>query len=164
MAARWCTTHRRRSCGRIRRFRRATARCEGAGPSSGFRPRTTSPSRLCPGPGGHDERDGTRFLDAASGDTRRGASTLGTFNPLRPNGDCVTRAGYTSCVNLLHLRPSLTVRPVPGLAVSAALGLQWRQTTPTRPACSRATRCRARAAVERRLRERCGRTTSSPPA
>ncbi|AWB20267.1 alginate export family protein [Methylobacterium currus] len=66
--------------------------------------------------------------DAASGDGRRDDGVLGTFNPLFPNGYYFTLAGYTSYANLLHLKPSLTVHPTTGLAVSAALGLQWRQT------------------------------------
>nr|WP_244424791.1 alginate export family protein [Methylobacterium nodulans] len=67
--------------------------------------------------------------DAASGDRRRDDATLGTFNPLFPNGYYFTLAGYTGYANLLHLKPSLTIRPVAGLAVTAALGLQWRETT-----------------------------------
>ncbi|MGF3026666.1 alginate export family protein [Methylobacterium aquaticum] len=67
--------------------------------------------------------------DAASGDRRHDDGVLGTFNPLFPNGYYFTLAGYTSYANLLHLKPSLTVHPAAGLAVSAALGLQWRQTT-----------------------------------
>lgn len=67
--------------------------------------------------------------DAASGDRRRGDGTLGTFNPLFPNGYYVTLAGYTGYANFLHLKPSLTVKPAAGLALTAAVGLQWRQTT-----------------------------------
>ena len=68
-------------------------------------------------------------LDAASGDRHRGDGTLGTFNPLFPNGYYVTLAGYTGYANFIHLKPSLTVKPMTGLALTAAIGLQWRQTT-----------------------------------
>lgn len=68
-------------------------------------------------------------LDAASGDRRRGDGTLGTFNPLFPNGYYVTLAGYTGYANFIHVKPSVTVKPAPGLSLTAALGLQWRQTT-----------------------------------
>jgi len=32
-------------------------------------------------------------------------------------------------VNLFHVKPSLTVKPVPNLSVMGALGFQWRETT-----------------------------------
>lgn len=67
--------------------------------------------------------------DAATGDRRPGDGHVGTFNPLFPNGYYFTLAGYTSYANLLHLKPSLTLRPAPGLIVTGALGLQWRMTT-----------------------------------
>jgi len=68
-------------------------------------------------------------LDAASGDRRRGDGTLGTFNPLFPNGYYVTLAGYTGYANFIHFKPSITVKPLTGLSLTAAIGLQWRQTT-----------------------------------
>jgi hypothetical protein len=68
-------------------------------------------------------------VDAASGDRRRGDRVLGSFNPLFPNGYYLTLAGYTGYSNVIHVKPSLTVKPVAGLALSGALGLQWRQTT-----------------------------------
>lgn len=68
--------------------------------------------------------------DAASGDRHAGDGRLQTFNPLFPNGGYYyTDAGYTGYVNLLHLKPSLSIQPLPALKLSAALGLQWRQTT-----------------------------------
>lgn len=67
--------------------------------------------------------------DAASGDRHAGDGRVGTFNPLFPNGYYFTLAGYTSYANLIHLKPSLTIRPLPGLAISGAVGLQWRMTT-----------------------------------
>jgi hypothetical protein len=68
-------------------------------------------------------------IDAASGDHKAGDETLGTFNPLFPNGYYFTLAGYTGYVNLMHLKPSLTVKPLTNLALMAAAGLQWRETT-----------------------------------
>ena len=67
-------------------------------------------------------------LDAASGDTRPGDSTVGTFNPLFPNGYYFSLAGYTGYTNLVQLKPSLTVHPDARLALLAGLGLQWRAT------------------------------------
>ncbi|HEV8695096.1 MAG TPA: alginate export family protein [Lysobacter sp.] len=69
-------------------------------------------------------------MDAASGDSRRDDGRLETFNPLFSNGTYnFSLAGYTGYVNLIHLKPSLTVKPSHDLKVSAALGLLWRQTT-----------------------------------
>lgn len=68
-------------------------------------------------------------VDAASGDRRRGDNTLGTFNPLFPNGYYVTLAGYTGYTNFIHVKPSVTVKPTSRLTVMGALGLQWRETT-----------------------------------
>ena len=68
-------------------------------------------------------------IDAASGDHKAGDHTLGTFNPLFPNGYYFTLAGYTGYVNLIHVKPSLTVKPILNLALMVAAGLQWRETT-----------------------------------
>ncbi|MFS2160862.1 alginate export family protein [Pseudomonas sp. Pseusp122] len=68
-------------------------------------------------------------LDAASGDRHKGDNTLGTFNPLFPNGYYFSLAGYTGYANLLHVKPSLTVTPLNKLTVMTAIGLQWRETT-----------------------------------
>jgi hypothetical protein len=68
-------------------------------------------------------------IDAASGDDKPGDKTLGTFNPLFPNGYYFTLAGYTGYTNLIHLKPSLTVKPTTKLALMIAPGLQWRETT-----------------------------------
>lgn len=68
-------------------------------------------------------------VDAASGDTRPGDGTLGTFNPLFPNGYYFSLGGYTGYSNLIHVKPSVTVKPVDGLSLTAAIGLLWRQTT-----------------------------------
>jgi hypothetical protein len=68
-------------------------------------------------------------LDAASGDKHSGDGTLGTFNPLFPNGYYFSLAGYTGYSNLIHAKPSITVKPMAGLSIQTAVGLLWRQTT-----------------------------------
>ncbi|MBN6150530.1 alginate export family protein [Xanthomonas sp. AmX2] len=68
-------------------------------------------------------------LDAASGDARAGDRTLGTFNPLFPNGYYFSLAGYTGYSNLIHVKPSLRVAWDDSTEVTLALGLLWRQTT-----------------------------------
>jgi len=68
-------------------------------------------------------------LDAASGDRHGADHTVGTFNPLFPNGYYLTLAGYTGYVNFIHLKPSVTVKPISRLTLTAAFALQWRQTT-----------------------------------
>lgn len=68
-------------------------------------------------------------VDAASGDRRPGDRALGTFNPLFPNGYYFTLAGFTGYTNLVHIKPSLTVKPVTRLTLMGAVGFQWRQTT-----------------------------------
>jgi hypothetical protein len=73
-------------------------------------------------------RVGLQF-DASSGDKRHGDNTEGTFNPLFPNGYYFTLASYTGDTNLLHLKPSVTVRPANGLSVTGALGFLWREAT-----------------------------------
>ncbi len=73
-------------------------------------------------------RIGIQF-DAASGDSHPGDATLGTFNPLFPNGYYFTLAGFTGYSNLIHLKPSITVKPLPKLQLLAALGFLWRETT-----------------------------------
>ena len=68
-------------------------------------------------------------VDAASGTRRPESTTVGTFNPLFPNGYYVTLSGYTGDTNLLHFKPSITISPVRGLKVMGAVGLLWRETT-----------------------------------
>jgi hypothetical protein len=68
-------------------------------------------------------------VDAASGDEHPTDNTLGTFNPLFPNGYYFTLSGYTGYVNLIHLKPSVTVKPFGPVSFMTAVGLQWRQTT-----------------------------------
>lgn len=72
-------------------------------------------------------RVGLQF-DIASGDGNPGDGTLGTFNPLFPNGSYFTLAGYTGYANLIHLKPSITVKPTDRMTLTGAVGLQWRQT------------------------------------
>jgi hypothetical protein len=73
-------------------------------------------------------RLGLQF-DGASGDSNPHDHVLETFNPLFPNGYYVTLSGYTGYVNFIHLKPSVTLHPLPSLTILAAVGLQWRQTT-----------------------------------
>jgi hypothetical protein len=73
-------------------------------------------------------RLGLQF-DMASGDRHAGDGRLGTFNPLFANGYYFALAGLTGYSNLVHLKPSVKLQPAPGLGVTTALGLQWRQTT-----------------------------------
>ncbi|WP_267221530.1 alginate export family protein [Dyella silvae] len=68
-------------------------------------------------------------IDAASGDNHPGDNKLGTFNPLFPNGYYFTLAGFTGYTNLIHIKPSLTIKPVAKLTLMGAVGFQWRQTT-----------------------------------
>ena len=68
-------------------------------------------------------------LDAASGDRNLSSNTVGTFNPLFPNGYYVTLSGYTGYTNFIHLKPSLTLTPLQDVKLVAAVGALWRQTT-----------------------------------
>jgi hypothetical protein len=73
-------------------------------------------------------RVGLQF-DIASGNDDPQGSTLGTFNPLFPNGYYFALAGYTGYPNLIHLKPSLTFQPMKSMRVMLAVAPQWRQTT-----------------------------------
>lgn len=68
-------------------------------------------------------------VDAASGDHHPSDNVLGTFNPLFPNGYYFTLAGLTGYVNLIHVKPSLTVKPTANLSIMGAVAFQWRETT-----------------------------------
>jgi hypothetical protein len=68
-------------------------------------------------------------VDAASGDRSPIDNQLNTFNPLFPNGYYVTLAGYTGYVNLIHMKPSVTLHPLANVKVMGAVGMQWRETT-----------------------------------
>lgn len=68
-------------------------------------------------------------VDAASGDRHPHDGRVETFNPLFPNGYYFTLAGYTGYTNLIHVKPSISLKPRSNLSVLAALGFQWRETT-----------------------------------
>lgn len=68
-------------------------------------------------------------VDASSGDRNPGDNRLQTFNPLFPNGYYLTLAGYTGYVNLVHVKPSITLHPSKTVKVMLAGAAQWRQTT-----------------------------------
>lgn len=67
--------------------------------------------------------------DAASGDKHPGDGRLGTFNPLFPNGYYFSLAGYNGYANVIHLKPSVSVKPLARLTVTGGAAAQWRQTT-----------------------------------
>jgi hypothetical protein len=69
-------------------------------------------------------------VDAASGDKNPHDNVLQTFNPLFPNGYYFTFASYTGYVNLIHVKPSVTLHPTKSLSLMLATAGQWRQTTP----------------------------------
>lgn len=68
-------------------------------------------------------------VDAASGDRHPENGTIGTFNPLFPNGAYLNLAGYTGYANFLHVKPSVTVKPASRLTLMGAMAAQWRMTT-----------------------------------
>jgi hypothetical protein len=65
-------------------------------------------------------------IDAASGNSNN--KTLGTFNPLFPNGYYLALAGYTGYTNFIHVKPSLTVKPEENVTAMLAVAAQWRET------------------------------------
>jgi alginate export protein len=73
-------------------------------------------------------RIGLQF-DVATGYRRLGDGIIGTFNPLFPNAYYFTLASTPTYANLIHVRPSLELRPLRDLKVVAGVGLQWRETT-----------------------------------
>ncbi|WP_250516503.1 alginate export family protein [Caballeronia sp. INDeC2] len=68
-------------------------------------------------------------IDAASGDRHPNDGRVETFNPLFPNGYYFTLAGYTGYANLIHVKPSLTLKPSSKLSLLFAFAFQWRVTT-----------------------------------
>jgi hypothetical protein len=68
-------------------------------------------------------------FDIASGTADPRSGTLGTFNPLFPNGYYFALAGYTGFPNIIHVKPSLTVHPTDAIKLVLAVAPQWRQTT-----------------------------------
>ena len=73
-------------------------------------------------------RLGVQF-DAASGNSDPRGNVLQTFNPLFPNGLYFTLAGYTTYVNLIHFKQSMTLQPTSSVKIFLAVAEQWRQTT-----------------------------------
>lgn len=67
-------------------------------------------------------------VDAASGDRHPGDGRIGTFNPLFPNGYYFTLAGYTGYANLIHVKPSFSLKPSSKLSLFFAVAFQWRMT------------------------------------
>jgi hypothetical protein len=68
-------------------------------------------------------------FDAASGNSDPRGTVLQTFNPLFPNGAYFALAGYTTYVNLIHIKQSLTLQPTNSVKIQLAVAEQWRQTT-----------------------------------
>ena len=68
-------------------------------------------------------------VDAASGTGNPNGHILGTFNPLFPNGYYLQQAAYTGYVNLIHIKPSVSLHPQKDLTLLLAVAAQWRQTT-----------------------------------
>lgn len=68
-------------------------------------------------------------VDAASGNRDPNGRTLGTFNPLFPNGAYLALAGYTGYTNFIQVKPSLTVHPSTTLKIMFGVAQQWRQST-----------------------------------
>ena len=66
-------------------------------------------------------------FDVATGDHDTRDRTLGTFNPLFPNGYYL--ADYTGYPNVIHLKPTMTLHPTSALNLMMAVAGQWRQTT-----------------------------------
>ena len=73
-------------------------------------------------------RIGGQF-DVASGTHNPNGNTLGTFNPLFPNGFYGMLAGYPGYANFVHLRASAMVHPKKSLSAVFNVGGLWRETT-----------------------------------
>jgi len=67
-------------------------------------------------------------VDAASGTENLSGQTVGTFNPLFPNGYYLQLAAYTGYVNFIHVKPSVTLHPENHVTLLFAVAAQWRQT------------------------------------
>jgi hypothetical protein len=68
-------------------------------------------------------------VDTATGDANPDDDTAATFTPLVANGYYFTLASATGYANLIHVKPSISWALSRDLLASAALGLQWRETT-----------------------------------
>ena len=111
-------------------------------------------------------RIGLQF-DVASGDRDASDGTLGTFNPLFPNGFYFSLGGHTGYANLIHLKPSITVQPTEDLTLMAGGGLLPRQTTDdaayTLPEAFPSLALRVTGQRGPEFMHRSGRTTASTP-
>lgn len=67
--------------------------------------------------------------DIVSGDGDPGDSRLGTFNPMFPNGKYLGALTPVGPRNLIHVRPSVAVRPREDLQISLTAAAFWRQST-----------------------------------
>ncbi len=71
-------------------------------------------------------RLGLRF-DVGSGGSDGRNGTVETFQPLFPKGAYFNETSLTSWSNLVGVRPSVRVQPLPSLSVEASVLLRWRQ-------------------------------------
>lgn len=68
-------------------------------------------------------------FDAASGTGNPNGNTLGTFNPLFPNGFYEMLSGYPGYANFVHLRLPAMLHPTRKLSALFDVGSLWRMTT-----------------------------------
>jgi hypothetical protein len=68
-------------------------------------------------------------FDAASGNNNPNGNTLGTFNPLFPNGFYEMLSGYPGYANFVHVRFPMMVHPTKRISVLLDAGSLWRMTT-----------------------------------
>jgi hypothetical protein len=66
-------------------------------------------------------------LDGASGGSLRDPTQLSTFNPLFPKGLYFDESMLSTYANLLSIRPSVTVTPIPTLNLQVSEAWRWRQ-------------------------------------
>ena len=71
-------------------------------------------------------RLGLRF-DAGSGGSNGRTGMVGTFQPMFPKGAYFNETALTSWSNLIAIRPSLRVQPMPTVSLEASVLLRWRQ-------------------------------------
>jgi hypothetical protein len=67
--------------------------------------------------------------DIASGDTKRGDNTLGTFNPLFFKSGYFNDASIIRPSNIMDIHPSLQFRPIDPVQVTLASDVLWRYTS-----------------------------------
>lgn len=63
----------------------------------------------------------------SGGDARRG--TVSTFDPLFPRGGYTSEPGLQTFANLIGAFPSITLNPLPTLAIEAGVDFTWRAST-----------------------------------